>query len=91
MVFNSEFKGLMQVNMWSISQINEIVAYRISSLHHNVCRTSIYISRHVPQTSHSIMSTITGVSLFSAKYCCFIHISIPGFTLWSQHISYFYT
>jgi len=32
------------------------------------------LTRHMPPTSHTIISTITQVSLFSAKYCHLIQM-----------------
>jgi hypothetical protein len=52
--------------------MNSNVAYLNSSLYSFFNLTyvmGLHRSRHVSQNSHSIISTITQMSLFSAKYC----------------------
>ena len=56
--------------------MNKNVAYLSSSLYNFFKLTSViglHRSRHMPP-SHSIMSTVTQVSLFSAKYCYLIQL-----------------
>ena len=53
------------------------VAYLSSSLYKFFNLTSViglHRSRHMPPTSHGIMSTVTQVSLFSANYCHLIQL-----------------
>jgi hypothetical protein len=57
--------------------MNKNVAYLSSSLYSFFKLTSViglHRSRHMPPTSYSIMSTITGMSLFSAKYSYLIQL-----------------
>ena len=57
--------------------MNKNVTYISSSLYNFFNLTSLtglHRSRSIPPTSHGTMSTLTQVSLFSAKYCHLIQL-----------------
>jgi len=63
--------GFMQEIVWSVSKINKNVDYLSSSSYNFFNLTSVIglrRSRNMPPAPYSIISKITQVSLFSAKY-----------------------